>query len=72
MTPEKRATLAKGLANNPLWRELFEARAADIHDTWENEVDADKREQCWNELHTLRELRDFINAKLNEYRRGAD
>ena len=71
MTPDKRAQLAKGLANNPLLRELFEARAEDIHETWESEDDANKREQCWHELKTLQDFRDFLNAKLNEYRRGA-
>lgn len=72
MTPERRASLAKGLATNPLLRELFVARAAEIHETWESEETTDKREQCWLELKTLNEFRDFLNAKINEYRRGAD
>jgi len=72
MTPERRAQLAKGLAKNPLLRELFEARAEDIRETWETEDDANKREQCWQDLRTLNDFRDFLNAKIDEYRRGAD
>lgn len=72
MTPERRAQLAKGLASNPLLRELFDARAKDIHETWESEDDASNREQCWQDLKTLNDFRDFLNAKCNEYRRGAD
>ena len=72
MTPDRRASLAKGLANNALLRELFDARATDIHEAWESEDDPGKREQCWVELKALNDFRDFLNARISEYRRGAD
>ena len=72
MTPERRAQLAKGLANNALLSEVFEARASDIRDTWEAEDDPVKRERCWSDLKALNDFRDFLNARITEYRRGAD
>ena len=72
MTPDRKAALAKGLATNALLSEIFEARASDIHDTWEAEDDPEKRERCWVELKALTDFRDFLNARITEYRRGAD
>ena len=72
MDLERRAQLAKGLANNPLLAELFDARAADIHEQWEAESSAEARERLWLELKATNDIRDFINARIDSYRRGPD
>lgn len=63
--------LANGLANNPLLADLFDDRSSQIREDWEGAQTVEERERLWIELKTLNDLRDFINARIESYRRGA-
>lgn len=67
MTPERRASLAKGLAKNTLLPKLFDEFADDLREQWETTKtdEAETRERIFVELKTLDNLRDSIYAKLN-------
>lgn len=69
MKPERRRQLAKGLAKNELLLELFEDRAAELREAWENTQahESDKREITWLELHATNETRDYFYARINDY-----
>jgi hypothetical protein len=69
--PDRLEQLANGLANNPLLEELFADRSAQIREDWEAEQTVEGRERLWIELKTLNDVRDFINARIESYRRGA-
>ncbi len=69
MTPERRKSLAKGLAQNELLGELINEFVTDLRDEWENTQpsETDKRETIYNQLRATDELRDFLDARIDEY-----
>lgn len=78
MTPERRKSLAKGLAKNALLSELFDEFANDIRQSWEatQPDEAETRERYWLQLKTLDDLRDSIYARITDLagdgQRGGD
>ena len=66
MTPGRRQQLAKGLAKNELLPEYFREYADELREQWEQTKldEAETRETVFLQLHTLDELRDFLNARI--------
>tara|TARA_R110000868_G_scaffold86581_1_gene242797 strand:+ start:257 stop:484 length:228 start_codon:yes stop_codon:yes gene_type:complete len=66
VTPGRRQQLAKGLAKNELLPEYFREYADELREQWEQTKldEAETRETVFLQLHTLDELRDFLNARI--------
>lgn len=67
MDAETRARQAKALRNNKYFRVLFDERADEIREQWEQTepAEAETRERLYLELHGLNEMRDFIYARIS-------
>ena len=67
MDQETRARQAKALQANKYLRFLFDERADEIREEWENSEpgEAETRELKFRELRTLNDMRDFIYARIS-------
>lgn len=72
MELEQKKLLAVGMKKNPLLPVLLDERSKEIHEAWEGEQDADKREQIWYQLNATTELRDFLYGRINELAKLGD
>lgn len=70
MTPETKARLATALAKNSLLPVLLEEQCHEIHEQWENEQDARKREGVWHQLRATIDLKDYLYGRIEQLTSG--